>query len=137
VNVASALSGEFAGAPVVRVDALPSLPGRFWAWTVVIETAQSYFICDVGLRNWLDHPPQFESYEKRLDDPLYQAALARPEMTHFARFARYPFVTVDKSHDRIRVFLRDLRYARSEIEGWGVVMVTMPMGSDRSYPQDF
>jgi inner membrane protein len=122
---AAEMSDAIAGAPVRGIHALPSLPGRFWAWTIVIETTDRYFIGDVGLRNWSEDPPEFDSYEKRLQDPHYQAALYRQELTNFSRFARFPFVTIERSGQGIHIILRDLRYARSEVDGWGVVKVIL------------
>jgi hypothetical protein len=98
---------------------LPARPGQH-RWKVILETAGKFYIAEVESGDWRDHPPEFQAYLKNLNDPCYLQSLPQKEMAAMARFARFPSVDVQKSGEACVVYLRDLRYARQSVPGWGV-----------------
>ncbi len=119
---------------VKKVSVLPGRPGTEGRWTVVLEGAEHYYIADVGLQNWSERPPKFETYSKNLQDKCYREALAQPQIAALARFARFPSVQVSVSGGLCSVLLRDLRYARQSDSGWGVAKATVPLNSIAQQP---
>jgi len=117
---------------IKKVSVLPGTPGVAGRWTVVLEGTDKYYVADVGLQNWADHPPQFEAYLKNLQNDCYREALAQPQMAALARFARFPSVQVRVSGETCSVLLRDLRYARRGSSGWGIATATVPLQSLKS-----
>ena len=116
---------------VKEVSVLPGRPGTAARWTVVMQGPDKYYIADVGLQNWVEHPPKFEAFPKNLQNIFYREALAQPQMAALARFARFPSVQVSVSGGLCTVWLRDLRYARYNISGWGVATTTVPQFGSR------
>lgn len=114
---------------VRKVSVLPGSPGAAGRWTVVLEGADNYYVADVGLQNWAEQPPQFETYVKNLHNDCYREALAQPQIAALARFARFPSVQVRVSGETCSVLLRDLRYARRSSSGWGVAAATVRLNS--------
>ncbi len=112
---------------VRKVSVLPGRPGTAGRWTVVIEGDHDYHIAEVGIHDWVKHPPRFESYSRNLQDECYREALSQPQMSALARFARFPSVLVRVSGGLCLVTLRDLRYARRDGSGWGVATATVPL----------
>jgi hypothetical protein len=86
----------------------------------VLETPDKFYLAEVGAWSRFDHPPEFQTYAKNLNDPCYQQSLTQGDMAAMTRFARFPSVDVRKAGDSCVVYLRDLRYARESIPGWGV-----------------
>lgn len=116
---------------VEKISVLPGRPGTAGQWTVIMEAPEKYYIAEVGLRNWVQHPPKFETYPKNLQSIWYREALAQPQMASLARFARFPSVQVNVSGGLCTVSLRDLRYARQNASGWGVATATVPIKTGR------
>jgi inner membrane protein len=110
---------------IERIDVLPGRPDSKSRWTVVMQTAGKYYLADVGLADWGSSAPHFESYEKNLDSECYRRAMHEPQIASMSRFARFPAVLVESSPEGCTVFLRDLRYARRSIRGWGVAAATV------------
>jgi inner membrane protein len=110
-----------------EVEVLPGRPASIGRWFVVMEAEDRYYVANVSLRNWSSRPPQFEAFDKNLQNRHYREALSQDRMAAMARFARFPFVRVEEgpagSHT---VLLGDLRYARNRTEGWGTVRATVP-----------
>jgi inner membrane protein len=104
---------------VERIDVLPAGPGQH-RWRLILETPGKFYIAEVESGDWRDHPPEFQTYSKNLNDPCYLQSLSQKEMAAMARFARFPSVDVQKSGEVCVVYLRDLRYARQSVPGWGV-----------------
>ncbi len=116
---------------ILKIDVLPGSPASDRTWTVVMDAPGKYYVSEVGLRNWRSDPPVFEAFVKNLDDPCYLASLSQEQMAVMARFARYPSVAVETSGDSCTVWLRDLRYARENRPGWGVVRATVRLPQSR------
>ncbi len=112
---------------ILEVEVLPGRPASIRHWFVVMEAADKYYVADVYLQNWSSRPPQFEAFDKNLQNRYYRESLSQDGMAAMARFARFPFVRVEEgpagSHT---VLLRDLRYARNRTDGWGTVRATIP-----------
>jgi membrane-bound metal-dependent hydrolase YbcI (DUF457 family) len=111
---------------VLKVDVLPRRPGHSDLWTVVFETADQYYLAEVGLQNWRRNPPVLARYYKNLDDACFRQALVQDQMAVMSRFARFPSVSIVREGNSCTVLLRDLRYARETLAGWGVVRATVP-----------
>jgi inner membrane protein len=122
VAMAPGLSHE----PVLTVSALPGRPGAAHRWTIVVETTSRYFIADVRDLE-ADSRPDFEVFEKNLEDSCFKASLTDGQMAALARFARFPSVTSRVANGSCTTFLRDLRYARRALSGWGVASTTVPI----------
>ncbi len=113
-----------------RIEKIHVLPGRPTAslpWTVVIEAAERFYIADVGFQDWTRTPPAFASFERNLDNRCYRESLSQEQMAVMARFARFPSVSVETTGNVCTVWLRDLRYARRNVEGWGVARAVVPL----------
>ena len=108
-----------------QVDVIPGRPQSLLRWTVVLQTADRYYIGNSGLGDWRRQPPQFEIVQKNLDNPFFRASLADRNMAALARFARFPTVTVEPAAKGTAVLLRDLRYSRNPSEGFGAVRVVV------------
>ena len=119
VQAAQELGPALVAEPVERIDVLPARPGQY-RWRVILETPAKFYLAEVGSWSRFDHPPQFQGYSKNLNDPCYQQSLSQRDMGAMARFARFPSVDVQKAGDACVVYLRDLRYARESVPGWGV-----------------
>jgi len=105
--------------PIRHVDILPARPGRFLRWTVVVETDTRYYLAERGPWDRTSRRPDFRWYAKNWDEPCFQAALSEDSVAVMSRFARFPSVEVRREGRHCTVFLRDLRYARDAITGWG------------------
>ncbi len=116
---------ELVAGKVQRIDVLPRLLGNLQTWEVVIDTADKYYLADVDLHSWRSHPPKFETFPKNLDDPSYEKSLSQSQMAILARFARFPSVEVEQYGGSCTVFLKDLRYARRNLPGWGTAHATV------------
>jgi inner membrane protein len=115
-----------AGAPIVRIAALPHRAGSTGGRPVILELPDAYCVGEAaGLLPALI-PQSFQRYPKNLDDPYYRDALKEPRMAALARFARFPSVHVESNGDSHTVFLRDLRYARRDAPSFGSASVTLP-----------
>ena len=99
-----------------------------------MEGDQGYHIAEVGIQDWVGHPPKLESYSRNLQDECYRKALDQPQVSALARFARFPSVLVRTSGGLCFVTLRDLRYARRSDSGWGVAKATVPLNSIAQQP---
>ncbi len=121
---------------VEKIHVLPGRPTASLPWTVVVETPQRFYIADVGLQNWRRNPPAFASFERNLDNPCFRESLSQEQMAVMSRFARFPSVSVETTGNVCTVWLRDLRYARRNTEGWGVAraVVTLPQSSAPPVP---
>jgi len=111
---------------VQKTDVLPGRPGTFNTWTVVMETRSKYYFAEAGRRDWRQNAPVFEGFEKNLDHPFLEKALADKEIAAMFRFARYPSVSILQARDGCIVSLRDLRYARRAGAGFGVASTKIP-----------
>jgi inner membrane protein len=111
---------------VDSVSLLPGRPGSGHRWTVVYTGESRYYFADVGGFGFGGSRPAFESYPRNLDDPCLQAALGEEQIAVMARFARFPSVTTERSGGNCTVVLRDLRYARKVLSGWGTARATVP-----------
>ncbi len=114
-----------------KISVLPGRPGTVGRWTLVIEGTGNYYVADVGLQNWAEHYPKFDTYAKNLGNSCYLEALAQPQIASMARFARFPYVGVSVSGGLCSVELRDLRYARRNTSCWGVATATVPLNFSR------
>lgn len=123
---AIALAPSVAEEPIRSVSVLPARPGSRHRWTIVIETGLRYHIADVADLNESGPIPSFRVFDKNLTDPCYRASLGQEQIATLARFARFPSVTSQSSGPVCTVFLRDLRYARQALGGWGVARATVP-----------
>ena len=116
---------------VQKISVLPGGPGTMGRWTLVLEGANNYYVGDVGIQNWAEHQPKFETYPKNLQDDCYREALGQPQIAALSRFARFPSVQVSVSGELCSVLLRDLRYARRNGSGWGAATATVPLNPSR------
>ena len=120
-----------------RVERIHILPGRPTAplpWTVVIEAPQRFYIADVGLQDWTRNPPAFASFERNVDNRCFRESLSQEQMAVMSRFARFPSVSVEITGNVCTVWLRDLRYARRNAEGWGVARAVVPVTKSPASP---
>lgn len=120
-----------------RVEKIHVLPGRPTAslpWTVVIEAPERFYIADVGLQNWTRTPPAFASFDRNVDNRCYRESLSQEQMAVMARFARFPSVSVETTGNVCTVWLRDLRYARRNVDGWGVARAVVPLSPPPASP---
>ncbi len=120
-----------------RIEKIHVLPGRPTAslpWTVVIEAPDRFYIADVGFQDWTRNPPAFTSFERNLDNSCYRESLSQEQMAVMARFARFPSVSVETTGNVCTVWLRDLRYARKNVEGWGVARAVVPLPQSSAPP---
>lgn len=120
-----------------RIERIHILPGRPTAsnpWTVVIEAPQRFYIADVGLQDWTRNPPAFASFERNLDNRCFRESLSQEQMAVMSRFARFPSVSVETDGNVCTVWLRDLRYARKNAEGWGVARAVVPVTQSPATP---
>lgn len=120
-----------------QVDKIHVLPGRPTAslpWTVVIEAPERYYIADVGLQDWARTPPAFVSFERNLDNACFRESLSQEQMAVMARFARFPSVSVETTGNVCTVWLRDLRYARRNVDGWGAARAVVPLPQSPAPP---
>jgi inner membrane protein len=112
---------------ILEVAVLPGRPASISHWFVVMEAVDKYYVADAYLQNWSSRPPQFEAFDKNLQNRYYRESLSQESMAAMARFARFPFVRVEEgpagSHT---VLLRDLRYARIRTYGLGTMRATVP-----------
>jgi inner membrane protein len=107
------------------VHVLPGRPNSPYRWVVAVETGQRYYFAEAGAFG-LPSQAKFEPYEKNLDDPCYRASLTQEEIAVLSRFARFPSVSSHASGGSCTVVLRDLRYARQALAGWGTARATVP-----------
>ncbi len=114
------------GDRIEKIHVLPGRPTASLPWTVVIEAPEKFYIADVGFRDWTRNPPAFASFERNLDNRCYRESLSQEQMAVMARFARFPSVSVETTGNVCTVWLRDLRYARRNTEGWGVARAVVP-----------
>ena len=114
-----------AGDRVERVDLLPARPGSGHRWVAVISTARRFHIADLDRGDLRRNPPPFEVFEKNLDQECVQRAVTQEPVAQMARFARFPSALVQAGPQGCTVFLRDLRYARRALSGWGVASTTV------------
>jgi membrane-bound metal-dependent hydrolase YbcI (DUF457 family) len=112
---------------IEKIHVLPGRPTASLPWTVVIEAPAKFYIADVGFQDWTRTPPSFASFERNLDNRCYRESLSQEQMAVMARFARFPSVSVETTGNVCTVWLRDLRYARRNTEGWGVARAVVPM----------
>jgi inner membrane protein len=119
------------GAPAItterveRVDLLPARPGSGHRWVAVISTARRFYIADIDRGDLWTNRPSFEVFDKNLDQNCVRQALVKEPVAELARFARFPSAVVQTRPQGCTVFLRDLRYARRTLAGWGVASVTL------------
>ena len=126
VAEARAAGPELVAGPLQRIDVIPGRPPSLLRWTVILQAPDRYYIADAGLQDWHRQPPRFEMVLKNLEDPYFRNSLADPRMADFARFARFPVVTVEPAPKGMAVLLRDLRYSRNCEGGFGSVRVVVP-----------
>ncbi len=112
---------------IEKVHVLPGRPTASLPWTVVIEAPDKFYIADVGFQDWTRNPPAFAAFERNLDNRCYRESLSQEQMAVMARFARFPSVSVETTGNVCTVWLRDLRYARKNVEGWGVARAVVPL----------
>jgi hypothetical protein len=87
---------------------------------------------DIALQNWIRNPPAFASFERNIDNSCFRESLGQEQMAVMSRFARFPSVSVETTGNVCTVWLRDLRYARKNTEGWGVARAEVPLPKPRS-----
>jgi len=119
---------------VEKIHVLPGRPTASLPWTVVIEAPQRFYIADVGLQDWTRTPPTFASFERNLDNRCFRESLSQEQMAVMSRFARFPSVSVETTGNVCTVWLRDLRYARRNAEGWGVARAVVPLPQSPASP---
>jgi inner membrane protein len=123
---AESTAAELVAEPIQTVSVLPGRPGSGHRWTVVFEGETKYHFADIGAFGFGRARPVLESFPKNLDDPCYQAALGQEQIAILSRFARFPSVVTEATGGTCTVVLRDLRYARRVLSGWGVARATVP-----------
>jgi hypothetical protein len=124
------LRGEGHDVQGIMVGPTPITP---FARDVVFATPSSYRYGSLAL--WpnprLTVAP--EVIPRNEDSPLAVRALREPGVRGFAVWARFPWATIEEEPDRIRVTLRDARYARyARSEGFGSAIVFLPRSGELS-----
>ncbi len=115
----------------IMVGPTPITP---FARDVVFATPSSYRHGSLSL----GLPPQLtlspEEIPRNDDSPLVLRALQEHEVQGFAVWARFPWASIEEEPDRIRVTLRDARYARlPRSEGFGTAVVFLPRSEEPSF----
>lgn len=107
------------GSVVENVVANP-LPARPWQREVIIVTPERYLFFELSLLND-EALRQSDPPMPRLDarDPIVAAALEVPSIRGFRNWMRLPSARTEALADGHRVFLYDVRYARSGAEAEG------------------
>jgi inner membrane protein len=114
----------------IMVGPVPITP---FARDVVFATPSSYRhgALSLGLPPELIVSP--EEIARNEDTPLAVRALQEPEVRGFAIWARFPWASIEEEPERIRVTLRDARYARlPRSEGFGTAVVFLPRSEELS-----
>jgi inner membrane protein len=125
VGSAVAMAPKVAQEPVRTVSVLPASPHSHHRWTIVIETDLRYHIAEVAGLDRDGTIPPFQVFEKNLTDPCYRSSLGEEQIAALSRFARFPAVASQPQGAACTVILRDLRYARRAMSGWGVARATV------------
>jgi len=105
---------------------------QFMVTPVAVNPFSREVIVDVGDRYekgnlWFEPRPHFRpagfGMPKGLDDPEAQAALQSPRAQAFLRWARFPFVQVERNTSPPTIWLNDYRYANAGAYGWSATKI--------------
>ncbi|MCS7025805.1 MAG: metal-dependent hydrolase [Bryobacteraceae bacterium] len=104
-------SHVYAGAPAVRVTALPD-PINPFAWTGIVETRDFTSIYAVNLLTRFD-PETGKRYDPPRPGPAFEAAKRHPTVRGFLQFSQLPLwqvTPVDRPEGAVKVSVFDLRF---------------------------
>ena len=101
------LVAQFPPGETLRRHMWSPQPANPLAWTLVAETEQAVYRQDVDL---LGNAGGVARFERNLDEPVAQAALATADGRAWRSFARFPIAQVLHEPPAARVLLLDARY---------------------------
>jgi len=108
-----------AGQPADTRFMVTPVPANPFRREVLVDTGDRY---EKGFL-WFEPAPHFRpagyGVDKGLTGPAAAAALATPRAQAFMRWSRFPFLVVDRSQSRPRLWLNDYRYSDATARvGW-------------------
>lgn len=111
--------------PTSRHAAMPR-PATPLEWEALFETSEAIFCATISIIHQSDANWQPQRYNKNLDNPLVQRALATCAGVIMQRFSRYLFAEVEyQSDEPSAVILRDARYQRRGTSGFSTVVIPL------------
>ncbi|MBI4553426.1 MAG: metal-dependent hydrolase [Candidatus Latescibacteria bacterium] len=113
----------------VRTLAVMPQPADPFRWFLVAETDSVLYAGQVDLLSPNTIQPPLDPVPRTLDHQAVRAALQTPSGRIMRAFARYLFAEVQHTEQGYLVVLRDLRFGRSNTDGFAVVRIPLRGGS--------
>jgi len=112
-------------------------PADPFRWTLVVETDSTLYTGQVDLLGQREIAHPLEPVPRALGSQVVQAALQTESGRVMLRFARHLFAEVKQTEHGSVVILRDLRFGRSNTDGFAVVRIPINGRLQSSRPDTF